>query len=323
MVKYALRRILNAIPILLGITIISFAIIHLAPGSPLSQYIEDPTITALDKENMIKAYGLDKPLPTQYWEWLTGMLQGDFGISYMKNEPVLKIVIDRLPTTLLLTVTSFIISMLIAIPLGIICALKENSKFDRIVSGISFTGISVPGFWLALILLMVFGVKLGWLPTGGLQSISGSTGFWDRVHHMIMPISVMVFAEVAIWLRYIRSSMLEVIHQDYMRTAKSKGLLPGRILGIHGMRNALVPLATLLGLAVPGFVAGSLILENIFSIPGMGALFRDAAFQRDYPVIFAITTLGAVLTVAGNIFADISYAFLDPRVSLSKQEVKG
>lgn len=322
MVRYVLRRLLNAIPILIGITIVSFAIIHMAPGSPLSAFIEDPTIKAIDKENMIKSYGLDQPLYIQYWKWISGLVQGDFGTSFLKNQPVSDLLWDRLPNTLLLTVTSFIVAMLIAIPLGILCAVKVNSRLDQIVSALTFVGISVPGFWLGLLLIMFFAVRMGWVPSGGLQSINAPFSVADRVKHLILPVFTIACSEVAVWIRYVRSSMLEVIHQDYMRTAKAKGLHDGRILTIHGLRNALIPLATLFGLSLPGFFSGAVIVETIFSIPGTGRLFTEAAFQRDYPVIFAITTLVAFLYVLGSILADVSYAILDPRVSLSKSEVK-
>ncbi|MCP3773484.1 ABC transporter permease [Paenibacillus sp. MZ04-78.2] len=322
MARYALRRLLNAIPILIGITIISFLIIHMAPGSPISQYVDDPTIKAIDRENMIKAYGLDQPLYIQYWKWISDLAQGDFGTSFQKNQPVSELIWDRLPNTLLLTVTSFALALAIAIPLGILCAVKANSRLDQLISGITFVGISLPGFWLGLLLMMFFAVKLGWLPSGGLQTINAPSGLWDRVLHLILPVFTIACSEVAVWIRYVRSSMLEVINQDYMRTAKAKGLRDGRILTVHGLRNGLIPLATLFGLSLPSFFAGSVIVETIFSIPGIGRLFTEAAFQRDYPVIFAITTMTAFLYVFGSILADLSYAILDPRVSYSKSEAK-
>lgn len=322
MALYALRRLLNAIPILIGITIISFAIIHMAPGSPISQFTEDPTIKASDIENMIKAYGLDKPLYVQYWDWISGIAQGDLGTSFQQNEPVSKLIMQRLPTTLLLTVSSFILSLLIAVPLGIACALRANSKLDRVVTAISNVGISIPGFWLGLMLIMFFAVKVGWLPSGGLQTINAPFSVVDRFKHLVLPVCAMAAAEVAIWTRYIRSSMLEVVHQDYMRTARAKGLPGWRVVMVHGLRNALMPVVTLFGLNLPSFFAGALVIEKIFSIPGIGRLFIEAAFQRDYPIIFAITTVGAFLTVLGSIIADILYALLDPRVNIQGKGVK-
>lgn len=320
---YAVKRLLNAIPILIGISIISFIIIHMAPGGPLSALSEDPTIKAVDKENLIKAYGLDKPLHVQYWNWVTGMLHGDFGTSFSKSSPVSKLILDRLPNTLILTVSSFIVSLLIALPLGIICALKVNSRLDQLLSAVNFVGLAIPGFWLGIMMIMYFSVKLGWLPSGGLQTINASFSLTDRVKHLIMPVFSLAIIEVAIWFRYIRSSMLDVINQDYMRTANAKGLGDLRILLLHGLRNAMIPLATLFGLStIPGFFAGALVIETIFSIPGMGRLVTEAAFQRDYPVLIATTTIVAIMTVAGNYLADLSYAFLDPRVDLSKHEMK-
>jgi peptide/nickel transport system permease protein len=317
---YALRRLLNAIPILFGITIVIFIIIHMAPGGPLSALAEDPTIKAADIENMKKAYGLDQPLTVQYWQWISGMVRGDFGTSFLKNDSVTHVIWDRLPNTLLLTVTSFILSMLIAFPIGILCALRPNSRLDQFVSGLTFTGMSIPSFFLAILLMMLFAVKLGWLPSGGLKTINAPFSVMDRIKHMIMPITTMAIVEVAIWTRYIRSSMLEVINQDYMRTAKAKGLFDRRVFTVHGLRNAMIPLATLFGLNLSGFFGGALIIETIFSIPGMGRLFTEAAFQRDYPVLFAITTIVSFLYVLGSLVADMSYAILDPRVSLSKRE---
>jgi peptide/nickel transport system permease protein len=320
---YLLKRVLNAIPILIGITIISFVIIHMAPGGPLSQYSEDPTIKAADIENMTKAYGLDKPLHRQYLDWVGGMLKGDFGTSFQKTEPVSKLIMERIPTTLLFTVTSFLLSILIAVPLGILCAVKANSRLDQIISGFTFAGIAVPGFWLALLLMMLFAVKLGWLPSGGLKTINADFSLVDRIKHMILPVVTMTLGEVALWIRHIRSSMLEVIHQDYMRTAHAKGLPVFIVLFRHGLRNALIPVATLFGLTLAGFFTGSLILENIFSIPGMGRLFIESAFQRDYPVLFAVTTMASILTVAGSIVADVLIALLDPRINLSRMQEAG
>lgn len=295
----------------------------MAPGGPLSAVAEDPTIKAVDKENLIKAYGLDKPLPVQYWDWVSGMMRGDFGTSFVKSESVSKLFVDRLPNTLVLTITSFIVSILIATPLGIICALRPNSRLDQFLSGISFVGLAVPGFWLAIMLMMLFAVRLGWLPSGGLQNIGAPFSLADRIKHMIMPVFSLAVVEAAVWFRYIRASMLDVVNQDYMRTANAKGLGSVRILLVHGIRNAMIPLATIFGLsAIPGFFTGALVIESIFSIPGMGSLATSAAFQRDYPVLFATTTLFAVLTVLGNFIADIMYAVLDPRVDISKSEVK-
>ncbi|WP_166238083.1 ABC transporter permease [Paenibacillus turpanensis] len=324
MALYLVKRVLNAIPILIGITIISFAIIHLAPGGPLSQFTEDPTIKAVDIENMTKAYGLDKPLYRQYLDWGGGMLRGDFGTSFLKSEPVSKLVLERIPTTLLLTVSSFVLSILIAVPLGILCAIRANSRLDQIISGFTFAGIAVPGFWLALLLMMFFSVKMGWLPSGGLKTINADFSLMDRIRHLILPVAAMTMGEVALWIRHIRSSMLEVIHQDYIRTAHAKGLPYLLVLFRHGLRNALIPVTTLFGLTLAGFFTGSLILENIFSIPGMGRLFIESAFQRDYPVLFAITTMASILTVAGSIVADLLIALLDPRINLSRpQEARG
>lgn len=320
MALYLIKRVLNAIPILIGITIISFIIIHMAPGGPLSQFSEDPTIKAIDIQNMTKVYGLDKPLYRQYLDWVGGMLKGDFGTSFQKSEPVSSLIVDRIPTTLMLTASSFLLSILIAVPLGILCAVKANSKLDQIISGFTFAGIAVPGFWLALLLMMFFSVKLGWLPSGGLKTINEDFSLVDRIKHLILPVTAMTLGEVAIWIRHIRSSMLEVITQDYMRTAHAKGLPGFLVLFQHGLRNALIPVATLFGLTLAGFFTGSLILENIFSIPGMGRLFIESAFQRDYPVLFAVTTMASILTVVGSIVADILIAILDPRINLGRSQ---
>lgn len=322
MANFALRRLLNAIPIVIGITIITFLVIHAAPGSPIDNLLDDPNITPQDRENLLAQYGLDQPLYIQYWDWFSGLLRGDLGTSYLTNEPVAEMIWSKLPTTLLLTVSAFAVSILIAVPLGVLCALKANSRLDQIIQFLAFMGISTPVFWLGLLLIMLFSVRLGWLPSGGLMTINAPFSLTDRILHLIMPVCVLAINDIASWLRYVRSSMLEVIEQDYVRTAKAKGLLNSRVIIWHGLRNALVPLATLFGLSLPSFFAGALITETIFSIPGMGRQFIDAAFQRDYPVIFGITTIGAFLHVLGSLVADLLYAVLDPRVSYSNKEVK-
>jgi peptide/nickel transport system permease protein len=312
--NYTIRRLLQAIPLLLGITIVSFGVMHLAPGGP-STVMMDPKIKLSDQKLMMHAMGLDQPVYVQYWKWLVNLLHGDFGTSYIYHTPVLSMVMDRLPHTLLLMGVSLIAGFLLAIPAGLISATKKYSKTDYLVTGISFVGVATPTFWLGLMLIMLFAVYLHWLPAGGVQTLNQPFSIWDRIQHLILPAITLGAAEVAGWSRYTRSAMLEVLGQDYMRTARAKGLLERRVIMKHGFRNGMIPIVTIMGLTIPVFFGGAVITESIFGWPGMGRLFIDAVFQRDYPTIMAITMISAVLVVLGNMIADLLYAYLDPRIS--------
>lgn len=303
-----------SIPILLGITILSFAIMKAAPGDPMALMM-DPTISAADREKFIEKYGLNEPEHIQYLKWLGNMVQGDFGTSIVrKGMPVTELIFARLPNTLLLMLVSTILALLISIPFGVLSARRPYSKLDYGITFTSFIGLAVPNFWLGLILIMFLAVNLGWFPTGGVMTINADFSLWDRIHHLILPAFVLATADMAGLTRYTRSNMLDVLRQDYMRTARAKGFKENRVVYKHGLRNGLLPVITIFGLMIPSFIGGAVVTEQIFSWPGLGKLFVDSAFQRDYPVIMAMTVISAVLVVVGNLIADILYAIVDPRI---------
>ncbi|MFC4320653.1 ABC transporter permease [Litchfieldia salsa] len=314
MASYIIRRILMAIPLLIGITIISFAIVKMAPGGPTAMMM-DPNIKPENREKFIEKYGLNDPVHVQYVKWLGNMAKGDFGTSLVrKGTPVSEMIINRLPNTLLLMVVSTLLAVLISIPFGIMSATRPYSKLDYSVTITSFLGLATPNFWLGLILIMFLSVNLGWFPTGGTHTLNAPFSIWDRIHHLILPAFVLATADMAGLTRYTRTSMLEVIRQDYMRTARAKGFREAKVIYKHGLRNGLIPVITIFGLMLPTFIGGSVIVEQVFSWPGIGKLFFDSAFTRDYPVIMALTVISAVFVVIGNLIADILYAVFDPRI---------
>jgi peptide/nickel transport system permease protein len=312
------------IPILFGITLISFGVIHLAPGGPVEVETEmSLKASAEARENLKRLYGLDRPVHIQYLDWLGRFLTMDFGTSFVDGKKVVDKIKERIPITLTINVLSLLLIMSIAIPIGVLSATRQYSLFDKLTTIFVFVGFSTPTFWLALIMMIIFGVTLGWLPISGIQSIdvSGMTKLerlMDWAKHLILPVGLSAFGGIAGLSRYSRSSMLEVIRQDYIRTARAKGLKESDVIVHHALRNALMPVVTILGLSVPGLIGGSVIFETIFAIPGMGQLFYASAMARDYPTIMGILVIGAVLTLIGNLIADISYALVDPRIRVRK-----
>lgn len=325
MFYYLIKRFASMIPLLLGITVISFLVIHLAPGAPTGLQTDlNPKITAEARARLEKIYGLDKPLHTQYLLWLKRLIVLDLGNSFsMDGRPVTDKIIERIPITILINALSMFLIILIAVPIGVISASYQDSFFDKFTTVFVFVGFAVPTFWLALLLMILFGVNLGWLPISGLKSLNyeylpAFGMIMDRAKHLILPIFVSAFGGLAGLSRYTRSNMLEVIRQDYIMTARSKGLKERVVIFKHALRNALLPVITILGLSVPGLIGGSVIFETIFAIPGMGQLFYMSVMARDYPVIMGILVIGAVLTLLGNLIADISYALADPRIKIAK-----
>jgi peptide/nickel transport system permease protein len=313
MLSYLVRRLVMVVPILFGISLISFAIMYVAPGQPAVMNL-DPTISVEARARQIEALGLNEPPHVQYVRWLGNVVRGEFGLSFSRRVPVAEMIADRLPNTLLLMMASAVIAMLIAIPLGVLSARKPYTPLDYSVTVGAFLGLATPNFWLGLMLIMVFSVQLGWTPVAGVATTGAEFSVFDRLHHLILPAIVLATADMAGLMRYTRSSMLEVLHQDYIRTARAKGLPERAVVYKHGLRNGLIPVITIIGLMLPTFVGGAVIVESLFSWPGIGKLFIDSVFERDYPVIMAITMLGAVLTVMGNLLADVLYAVLDPRI---------
>ncbi|RXJ01111.1 ABC transporter permease [Anaerobacillus alkaliphilus] len=313
MTTYLIRRLVMMIPILFGISVISFAIMYAAPGKPAVMNL-DPDISVEDRERQMEKLGLNDPPHVQYLNWMGNVVKGDFGTSFTKKQPVKDMILDRLPNTLILMIFSTILAVIISIPFGVLSATKQYSKLDYGVTITSFLGLASPNFWIGLMLIMLFSVQLGWTPVGGVSTLGADFSILDRLHHLILPAIVLATADMAGLTRYTRSSMLEVINQDYIRTARAKGFRERTVIYKHGLRNGLIPIITIFGLMLPGFIGGSVIVESLFSWPGIGKLFIDATFERDYPVIMAITMFGAVLTVLGNLIADILYAVLDPRI---------
>ncbi len=329
MLTYLLKRFIEIVPTLFGITLISFFIIHLAPGKPTDIFAEmNPKITPEAREKLEKYYGLDKPIVVQYGLWLKRVVKLDFGESFSSDRrPVIQKIWDskrplierRLFVTFMINLLSLIIIMVIAIPIGISSATRRNSLYDKIMTTIVFIGFAMPSFWLALLLMILFGVQLHWLPISQLKSMNFDslllTGkIWDVAKHLILPIFVSAFTGLAADSRFMRSSMLEVVRQDYVTVARAKGLSERLVIYRHALRNALLPIITLLGLSVPGLIGGSVIFENIFGIPGMGQLFYMSVMTRDYPTVMGILTIGAILTLVGNLLADIGYMLADPRI---------
>jgi peptide/nickel transport system permease protein len=324
MLSYIAKRLFLMIPLLFGITLITFTVIHLAPGDPVEVQTEmSLKSSAQARDNLKKLYGLDKPLHVQYLDWITRFVKLDFGTSFVDGRKVSNKILERIPITLIINFLSLLLIFLIAIPIGVFSAAKQYSLFDKLSTVFVFIGFSTPTFWLALLLMILFGVTLGMLPISGVQSIDVSEmgplqRGWDWIRHLILPVGISAFGGIAGLSRYSRSSMLEVIRQDYIRTAKAKGLTEPRIMYRHALRNALMPVVTILGLSVPGLIGGGVIFETIFAIPGMGQLFYSSAMSRDYPTIMGILVIGAVLTLAGNLIADISYALVDPRIRVKE-----
>ena len=324
MVRYIVKRVLMMIPLLLGITIICFFVMHLAPGSPTDLQTEmNPKASAEMKERLRALYELDKPVHIQYLSWLKKISRGDLGTSFSTDRrPVAEKIMERLPVTILISLLSLFIVIAVAVPIGVLSAVHKDSLFDKVTAVIVFIGFAVPTFWLALLLMIFFGIHLGWLPVSGLRSLNYEyLGFWeqwvDLLKHLILPVFVSAFGGLAGLSRYMRANMLEVIRQDYIMTARAKGLSERNVIYKHALRNALLPAITILGLAIPGLIGGSVIFETIFAIPGMGQLFYMSVMARDYPTIMGILLIGAILTLVGNLIADVSYAVADPRIRMS------
>ena len=323
MLLFVLRRLLLSIPLLIGITFVSFLVISLAPGGPLDFLTpEDPNASVEVKQRLIQEFGLDQPVHVQYWRWLSRVARLDFGRTFLPDgKPVLTEIGERLPVTLLLNIAEMVIILGLAVPIGVLSATRQYSLYDKVTTVFVFVGFATPDFWLALLLMFLFGVQLGWLPISGLRSFSWEylpfwRQQWDFVSHLILPIVVATLGGLAGFSRYMRQSMLEVVRQDYVQTARAKGLAERAIIGKHALRNALLPVVTILGLSVPGLIGGSVIIESIFAIPGMGQLMVQSVFSRDYPVVMGNLVIVATLTLIANLVADIAYGLVDPRIRL-------
>ncbi|MDL2280200.1 ABC transporter permease [Desulfovibrio sp. OttesenSCG-928-G11] len=321
MLRRAARKGLWLLVVFLGITLVSFTVIHLAPGSPTDlESTLNPLADAQAQQRLNQFYGLDKPLHEQYFNWLGRLARLDFGNSMSSDSrPVMEKITERLPLTLWLNLATLALTLLLAIPIGVIAARKRGGLFDKATTLLVFVGFAMPGFWLALLLMVFFSIDLQWLPLSGLKSLDYASlsplgQALDIMKHLAQPIFISTFASLAAMSRFMRSSMLEVLRQDYILTARAKGLPEGAVLFRHALANALLPVITILGLSVPGLIGGSVILEYLYSLPGMGQLFYNAVMARDYPLIMGNLVLGAVLTLAGNLLADFCYGLADPRI---------
>jgi peptide/nickel transport system permease protein len=322
MLAYIIKRMLLMVPILFGITVLSFGVMRLAPGGPAEAQMEfSAKASAEARERLRKLYGADQPFYKQYATWLKKFVTLDFGEAFADGRKVKDKILERLPITLTINLLSLGLVLAIAIPIGIMSATRQYSLLDRFTTMFVFIGFSTPSFWLALLLIYVFGVQWDLLPISGIQSLdvtglSGWEKLMDRSRHLIMPVFVSAFGGLAGFSRYVRNNMLEVMRQDYIRTARAKGLSERAVIYKHALRNALMPVITILGLALPGIIGGSAIMEQVFGIPGMGQLMFQSVMSRDYNLAMGILVPAAFLTMLGNFLADIGYAFADPRVRL-------
>ncbi len=319
MTRYIIRRLLGMVPLLIGISFIVYALLNLVPGSPTNQFEFNPSIKPEDIARIKTNLGLDAPWYERYFIWLGHAVQGDFGISFTNYRPVIDIIRDALPNTLLLAATSLIISLLIAVPLGVYSAVRRNSLFDRVTTIMTTGFFSVPTVWLGLLLIILFAVKfqewgLPSLPTSGVRNLREPDGIVNRIQHLILPAAALSLVSIAAWSRYIRSQMLETIRLDFVRTAQAKGLKDRTVLMGHAFRNAILPLVTLVGLTIPDLFGGALITENVFGYPGIGQQIISSLNRNDYSVAMACVMMLALLTVVGNLIADVLYGVLDPRV---------
>ena len=316
MTNYLIRRILGLGPLLIGISMISFAMMFMAPGGPTSVFLASShPMSPVEIANIRHNLGLDKPWYVQYFLWLLNMLHGNFGYSFTDGRPVLTKILEKVPVTALLIGVSFFFTILIAIPVAVYSAVHKNSLFDYVATAVAFIGYGAPTFWLGIELIQLFSVKWHVLPDAGLQSID-ATGLdiSDVARHLVLPVATLTLVSLASWIRFQRSSMLEVLGEDYIRTAAAKGLSRNVVIFKHAFRNALLPLITLLGLYLPALLTGAYFVEIVFTIPGMGYLGLTAIFERDYPTVMGTTVISALLVVIGNLLADIGYAAADPRI---------
>lgn len=321
LVLYFIKKILWMLVVFLGITIVSFIVIHLAPGSPTDlQTTLNPIAGETTRQRLEALYGINRPLYVQYIDWLSQIVRFDFGTSMSADaRPVTVKIFERLPLTVFMNILSLAISLLIAIPLGVLSAWKQDSLFDKVTTILVFLGFAMPGFWLALLLMLWLGLEHQWFPISGITSLDfSSLSLWGKIKdvasHLVLPTIVMTVGSIAGISRFMRASMLEVLRQDYILTARAKGLSTWKVIFRHALRNALLPVITLLGLSVPGLIGGSVIIESIFALPGLGQLFYTAVMARDYPLIMGNLVLGAILTLLGNLLADFFYKIADPRI---------
>ena len=313
--RYIVQRIVALVPVVFIVSVAAFVFIHLLPGDPVVALIgpeagnASPEVIAARRHDL----GLDRPLPVQYFDWLSNALHGDLGQSAVTKQEVSQALADRFPVTLHLAVASFLVAVLIALPTGIISASKRNSVLDRVMTILALTGIAMPSFWLGILLILLFAVQLQWLPPSGFVSIT--TDPLECLRHLLLPAISLGAVQAAVIMRQVRSSMLEVLREDYVRTARAKGLNERSVTITHALRNAMLPVVTIIGIQVSALLGGSVITETVFAMPGMGRYAVDAIFIRDYPVVQGVVLVTALVVVTANLITDLSYAVLDPRIT--------
>ncbi|HQY30835.1 MAG TPA: ABC transporter permease [Thermomicrobiales bacterium] len=314
MFNYIVRRLIISVVTLIVISMVVFGILKIAPGDPLAGFANNPNVPLELRAKIRKNMGLDDPIPVQYAKWARSYIRGDWGQSFLSKAPARDIVVNRLPVTLKIVGSAFVLSVLIAIPIGVISAIKQYSAFDQIATTFAFLGFSLPTFFSGLVMIWLFSFKLGWFP---FVYDKTTTGFWPNIEQSIMPVTVLALANSASLTRFVRASMLEVINQDYVRTARAKGLREQGVIIFHAMRNAMIPVVTIIALQIPEVVGGAIITEQIFRVPGVGSLLIDSIGAADHPVVMGISMMIAIAVVLFNIVADLIYALLDPRIKLT------
>ncbi len=317
MAVFIVRRLGQAIPVIFLISLLLFFMMHAMPGGPLAMYVHQPGITKAMLEQIRVDYGLNQGMWTQYADWLGKALQGDFGYSYVYAQPAAAMMLQRLPATLELMFSSFLLTAVLSFLLGVYSAVRQYSFGDYAITVVSYFGFSMPTFWLGLMALILFSVQLHWFPAGGMSTAGMAFSLGDRLWHLVLPMFVLAFYTLASESRYVRSSVLDVIHQDYIRTARAKGLGERRVIWRHALRNAMLPIVTVMVMDAAYLFGGALITETIFSWPGMGRLFIQAILQSDYPVLMVVVSFLSVVIVLANILADVLYGVLDPRIQYS------
>lgn len=320
MSKYLINRLLVAIPTLIAISLVIFTILALAPGDPMGEFALNPSITAEVRENIKRSLGLDQPIHIRYFKWVIAFIRGDMGYSFTSRSPVIDLILQRLPTTLWVVGAAYLLGAMLAIPLGVISALKRNTVIDQVLTTLVFFGFSLPTFFTGLLFIIIFSIQLKWLPFiyNSTLQVKDWQSFISQIQQSIMPISVLALWQTAMLMRFVRSEVLENIHQDYVRTAYAKGLPKFIVIIRHILRNALIPVVTLIALDIPSVFTGALVTEKVFRVPGIGALLIDSIYKNDTPVVMAITFIYAILIVIFNLVADMLYGLLDPRVKYTK-----
>jgi peptide/nickel transport system permease protein len=319
MLIYVTRRLLQTVPLLVFISALIYLLLYLMPGDPLYRMLEDvPNLRPQDYERLRKLYGLDDPIYVQYWKWLWQLIQLNPGYSREYGQPVIEIIVPALKNTLVLTVIAVIIGKTVAILLGIFSAVRQYSIGDYLLTALTFIAYSIPAFWLGLMMIIAFSVKLGWFPTSGIVNPDIAPGTWeatvDWIKHLVLPVTVLATSEIIQVQRFMRSSLLEVLRQDYLTTARAKGLSEQAVIGRHALKNALIPVVTIIAITMPRVIGGSTVVETVFAYPGMGRLLFTSIMGNDYVVAMTVVMIVAVTVVACNLLADILYGWLDPRI---------